>query len=263
MPIDFHQHQNRYTYATRNADSGWAQAIQAIVAPHGALAEKRVADIGCGGGIYSLAWQALGAGSVRGVDFSAQMVTAAREKSAGVDNVSFSQGDATASGLEGESTDIVFERALIHHLKDYAACFAEARRVLAPGGLFIVQDRTPDDVALPGAPDHMRGYFFERYPRLLQVEAGRRPPVAKVEQAMRDAGFSQVQSQTLWEIRKTYPDFETLGKDLAARTGRSILHDLNDTELADLIAHIKSQLPANGPIVEKDRWTLWVGTKPS
>lgn len=261
MPIDFHQQQNRYTYATRNADNSWAHAMQALVAPHGALAQKRVADIGCGGGIYSLAWQALGARSVRGVDFSAEMIAAAREKAAGIGNVAFSQGEAGATGLPDGSADIVFERALIHHLQDYAACFAEARRVLAPGGLFIIQDRTPDDVALPGAPEHMRGYFFERYPRLLQVEAGRRPPLAKVEQALREAGFTDVGSQTLWEVRQTYTSFEPLGKDLAARTGRSILHDLGDDELADLIAHIKSQLPASGPIVEKDRWTIWAGVK--
>ncbi|HEX4325288.1 MAG TPA: class I SAM-dependent methyltransferase [Burkholderiales bacterium] len=261
MPIDFHQPQHRNTYATRDADNTWAEAMRAIAAPHGALAQQRVADIGCGGGIYSLAWHALGVAGVTGVDFSAAMVAAARDKAAGQSGISFQQGEATASGLPAAGADIVFERALIHHLQDYAACFAEARRVLGAGGLFIVQDRTPEDVALPGAPDHLRGYFFECFPRLLQVEAGRRPPRARVEQALRVAGFTQVQSQTLWEVRKTYTGFAPLEQDLAARTGRSILHELSDAELRELIAHIRARLPAAAPIVEKDRWTVWTGVK--
>src|SRR3954470_601792 len=77
--------------------------------------------------------------------------------------------------LPAASKNVVFERALIHHLKDYKACFAEAHRVLVPGGSLIVQDRTPDDVELPGSPEHVRGYFFERFPRLLAVELARRP----------------------------------------------------------------------------------------
>ena len=80
--------------------------------------------------------------------------------------------------------NIVFQRALIHHLKDYRPCFAEARRVLAPGGTLIVQDRTPDDVRLPGSAEHLRGYFFECFPRLLAVELARRPTDAAVRDAL-------------------------------------------------------------------------------
>jgi 2-polyprenyl-3-methyl-5-hydroxy-6-metoxy-1,4-benzoquinol methylase len=60
------------------------EAIRRIVDPAG----KRVADIGCGGGIYSQAWHALGA--------------------------------------DVASKNVIFERALIHHLKDYKACSSRA-----------------------------------------------------------------------------------------------------------------------------------------
>ena len=153
MSIDFHSTQNRNTYRGRQADSGWTDAIRRIVDPTG----KRVADIGCGGGIYSLAWHEAGAGDVMGVDFSEQMVAAAREQAAGLSGISFRQGDATATGLPSAGVDIVFHRALIHHLKGYEPCFAEARRVLVPGGRLIVQDRTPADVQLPGSAEHIRG----------------------------------------------------------------------------------------------------------
>lgn len=256
MAIDFHARANRETYADRRASAVWAEAIRRLVDPTG----RRVADIGCGGGIYSRKWREIGAGEVVGVDFSAEMIGAARERASGLSRVSFCQGDAAATGLPTGSVDIVFQRALIHHLKDYAACFAEARRLLVPGGRLIIQDRTPADVELPGSPDHIRGYFFERFPRLLAVESGRRPTEAAVRQALQAAGFGRIESTTLWEVRKIHPDVEHLEQDLTARTGRSILHELDDSELADLIATISARLPPRDAIIEKDRWTLWSAT---
>ncbi|MBI2738423.1 MAG: class I SAM-dependent methyltransferase [Rhodospirillales bacterium] len=253
MAIDFHSRANRNTYASRRADTGWKDAMRRIVDP----SDKRVADIGCGGGIYSRAWRELGARTVTGVDFSRAMVDAAREQSAGRADVSFQQGDAAATGLPAASADIVFQRALIHHLRDYGPCFGEARRVLAPGGTLVVQDRTLDDVRLPGSAEHLRGYFFECFPRLLAIETGRRPTDAAVRAALDAAGFVKVGTTVLWEVRKVHGGWQKLEQDLAKRTGRSILHDLDDKELAELIACIDKQLPAAGPVVEKDRWTVW------
>ena len=158
------------------------------------------------------------------------------------------------------SADIVFERALIHHLPGYEPCFAEARRVLAPGGTLIVQDRTPQDVGLPGSPEHLRGYFFECFPRLLAVENARRPTDAAVRAALAATGFHAIESRPLWEVRKTHETRDRLRQDLATRTGRSILHDLDDHELDTLISFIETRLPADGPIVEQDRWTVWSAT---
>jgi ubiquinone/menaquinone biosynthesis C-methylase UbiE len=256
MAIDFHSKANRGTYAGRRADAGWIEAIRRIVDP----ADKRVADIGCGGGIYSLAWHEIGAHAVTGVDFSEQMVAAAREQAAGLSTVSFQQGEAAATGLPAAATDIVFQRALIHHLPSYEPCFAEARRVLVPGGTLIVQDRTPADVQLPGSTEHIRGYFFECFPRLTTIEAARRPTDAAVRSALQATGFGKIQSFSLWEVRRTHENRERLRQDLAARTGRSILHDLGDSELEELILHIEARMPPRGPIVEKDRWTLWSAT---
>lgn len=258
MSIDFHSSENRYTYAARNADSGWSTAINSVLDP----ADKRVADIGCGGGIYSVAWAELGAKEVTGVDFSAEMVSAAQEKSATRAGISFQLGTAEKTGLASESMDIVFERALIHHIKDYDACFAEAFRVLAPGGKLLIQDRTPDDVQVAGSTVHIRGYFFECFPRLQEIESNRRPTDERVSSALLKAGFGNLQAIKLWEIRKTHENVEDLKTDLRNRTGRSILHELNDEELANLISFISGRVDTDQPIKEMDRWTLWCAEKP-
>lgn len=257
MKIDFHAPANRYSYASREVQPDWAALVRPLVDP----AAKRVVDIGCGGGLYSAAWADLGAAEVTGVDFSAEMVRTATEKNRGRTSIVFKQGDALATGLPSESADIVFERALIHHLTDYDACFREAARLLVRGGRAIVQDRTPEDVSLPGSPDHIRGYFFECFPWLLETEKARRPTDQAVGGALGRAGFGALQTITVWETRKRYEDFRGFAADLRARVGRSILHALTDAELNKLVDFIGQRLPTNAPLVEKDRWTIWSGTK--
>lgn len=259
MPINFHDEKNRHSYATRSADESWKSTIRSLLDPRG----LRVADIGCGGGIYSQAWVELGAISVIGVDSSEVMVEAAREQSADVSNLSFTMGDACGTGLDDHSVDLVFERALIHHLKELGPAMVEAYRILAPSGRIIVQDRTPEDVGLPGSPEHIRGYFFEEFPQLLSIEQARRWPGERVRLAMVNAGFRNITEQSIWETRRVYADFAELANDLRNRTGRSILHDLSDSELEDLINLIGRRIPQNRRIVERDRWTFWVGERES
>ncbi|CAJ1002958.1 MULTISPECIES: class I SAM-dependent methyltransferase [Brevibacillus] len=257
MRIDFHAEQNRYAYAGRRADASWMEAICGWLDPVG----RRVADIGCGGGIYTKAWAEMGASAVVGVDFSQVMLEAAKETCRDCPNVTLVRGDALRTGMPGESTDVVFARALIHHLDELDGFFAEAARLLVPGGLAIVQDRTMEDVSLPGSPTHLRGYFFSRFPRLLELEKERRPADSDVQDAMRTAGFQAIHRDVLWETRRVYSGWEELEQDLLKRNGRSILHALSDEELRALVAAMKQEIASDGIIVERDRWTIWIGTK--
>ncbi len=258
MPIDFHDPRNAHTYDTRAADPTWVATISAIVSPEG----KRVLDIGCGGGVYSRAFAELGAASVTGVDFSAAMLESARALCADLPQVTFQQGDALATDLPDASADLVYERALLHHLTDLPACVAEAYRLLAPGGVDLAQDRTPEDIQLPAVPEHLRAYFHERYPRLLKIELRRRPRSEDVLAALTNASFTQIETHHFWETRRVYATFDELADDLRHRVDRSILHELSDAELADLIDYIRERLPEHGPYPDASRWTLWWGVKP-
>ena len=256
MPIDFHDAVNRRTYSGRSAHESWRQAVVGLVDPVGAA----VVDIGCGGGTYTRAWHDLGATTVTGVDFSEPILDSARTAHGDLPGVFFRQGDAAATGLDGSCADIVFARALIHHVPDLAAFATEAARLLRSGGVVLVQDRTPEDVARPGAPTRPRGWFFDVFPRLLAVENSRRPTAGAVSAALGSAGFGTLTVAGLEEVRRCYADRQDYLGEIAQRTGRSILHELSDAELDHLVDELRHRLPA-GPLVEQDRWTLWRGVR--
>jgi SAM-dependent methyltransferase len=228
------------------------------VNPDGAV----VVDVGCGGGTYTRAWSELGARRVVGVDSSPPVLDSAREDHGALPGVEFVEGDAAATGLPDREADVVFERALVHHVADLAPVVAEARRLLRPGGMYLVQDRTPEDVALDGSTDHPRGWLFEVFPRLLDVENGRRRPADAVTQALIVGGFVDVATSSLWEVRRRYAAREDYLAEIRRRTGRSILHDLDDEEIDHLVTELRRRLP-EGPLVEQDRWTVWSARRPA
>jgi len=255
--MDFHNKENRWSYSTREADPVWVEKIRELNDPAG----KDVLDIGCGGGIYTKALADMGAAHVTGVDFSEPLLQSAQEKMSAYTNVNFHLGDAQATHLPSASYDFILERAVIHHLKDLNACFEEAFRLLQPGGAYLIQDRTPKDCLLEGSPTHIRGYFFEKFPRLAERETARRHSREKVVKGIEEAGFQQVLAHEFWEVRKTYQTVQELKEDLLNRTGRSILHELTDDELYVLVDEMSEKIGFKGPIQEKDRWTIWKAVK--
>ncbi len=263
MPIDFHAKQNRFSYAMREADATWKSLIQEIVDVRG----KEVIDVGCGGGIYTLALVEMGAAHVTGIDFSQETVQAAQEQFRGLQNISFAVGDAMNTELQSERYDVVLERALIHHFKqeDLAACFAEALRLLKPGGVLIVQNRAPEDCLLPGSETHVRRYIVSRFPKLIEKDIARRHESPVVTAMLHQVGFQSVEERKLWETRQVYKGVDELAGDLLACTGRSILHGLTDAELHELVDDMRKELKQHEgqEIVEQDRWTVWSGVRRS
>lgn len=163
--------------------------------------------------------------------------------------------------MEQASCDLILERALIHHFEELQPCFTEAYRLLRPGGVLLIQDRTPEDCLLSGSPEHIRGYFFSCFPGLTELETDRRHTSAQVGKDLEECSFHSIEKHTLWEVRQVHETKEKLLADLRARLGRSILHALEDDELEKLVVYIDECITEETDIVERDRWTIWKAVK--
>ncbi|MGA9174386.1 MAG: SAM-dependent methyltransferase, partial [Thermoactinomyces sp.] len=68
-------------------------------------------------------------------------------------------------------------------------------------------------------------------------------------------------SQSLWETRKTYASFDQFANETLNRSGRSILHELTDQEIKELIRFIAKKIETDAPIIDRDRWSIWIAVR--
>lgn len=116
-----------------NVDARWRRQSATLLSLTGS---ERLLDACCGTGDLALAMLEGGAGEVVGTDFSPAMIERARVKGAG--RVAFSVADTTDLPFADASFDVATIGFGVRNLEDMDAGFREIRRVLRPGGRFLV-----------------------------------------------------------------------------------------------------------------------------
>jgi ubiquinone/menaquinone biosynthesis C-methylase UbiE len=114
-------------------------------------AGKKILDVGCGPGIFTARYAAVGA-DVVGIDFSEQMIKIAKDQFPRID---FQVADAERLPFDDQSFDFVIGIHVVHHLARPRRMFESVCRVTKPGGHFAFT-----------LPDQLRqqsfGSFFPR-----------------------------------------------------------------------------------------------------
>jgi len=165
-----------------------AAAIGARVA----LTQKmRALDVGCGTGLLSLPLAGY-LGHITCIDTSAGMLEVLAEKIAvqGISNLTPKRHDLAADDMPQAGFDVIMSSMTLHHIVDTDAILAKFAAHLKPGGWLCVADLDHEDGSFHGAdvPVH---HGFERE--------------ALAERARR-AGFTEVQFETIFSIRKEQND---------------------------------------------------------
>jgi tRNA (cmo5U34)-methyltransferase len=131
---------------------------------------KRILDIGCGAGNYSLKMlEKLSGVEVTLVDLSEPMLQRARERvsAAGAGKIQIVQGDVREIELGVESFDIVLAAAVLHHLREeseWLAVFSKIHRALPSGGSFWIFDMVQQE--LPAVQGEMMRRYGEYLAKL-------------------------------------------------------------------------------------------------
>lgn len=148
---------------------------------------ETLVDLGCGRGqdVVRAAGRVGPTGRAVGVDATEEMLEKARS---GVPpflaNATFVKSDLAALDLPAGFADVAISNCAINHARDKAAVYAEIRRILRPGGRFVVSDV----IAEEALPESVRSD-----PAAWAACYGGAIPEAEYLGAIRAAGFGSVE----------------------------------------------------------------------
>jgi SAM-dependent methyltransferase len=155
-------------FASAYSDDNAANATNAYyerpasLALLGDVAGQRVLDAGCGPGAHAAELVARGA-QVTGVDGSAALLELARHR-LGPDVPLHHADLAEPLPLPDNAFDAVLAALVMHYLEDWVPTLREFRRVLVPGGRFVMSTHHPTmDHALSGRDNYFQTYEWSEY----------------------------------------------------------------------------------------------------
>ena len=151
-----------------------------------------VFDLGCGPGYFArrlVDW--LPNIQLMALDSDANMLSHARAQLG--DRASVVQARVDNTGIQEHSFDFVLARLVFQHLREPLAVATEARRLLKPGGRFVVTDIDDDlfGIVEPSVPGFTK--LLARYGEAQAARGGNRRVGRTLLRLLREAGFDELE----------------------------------------------------------------------
>ncbi len=157
---------------------------------------RRILDIGCGTGwLTSALARAFPDSETIGVDIAPAMASRA---AAAAKTARFVASDCQALPLRDGSVDVIGSNLTFQWVTDITGAFAEARRVLAPGGLLMLSTLGPGTFAEMAESLESAGFIGS-------PAASGFADATMVETSLRGAGYAEVEVETR-PVRVVYRD---------------------------------------------------------
>ncbi|MCE2852249.1 MAG: class I SAM-dependent methyltransferase [Chloroflexaceae bacterium] len=176
--------------------------LQGLIAATALTGRERVIDVGCGAGHVTVAL-APKAHHITAVDLTQAMLdqTTAQVSARGYTNVSTHRADVAALPFADAAFDVAVSRYAAHHFADPLAALREVRRVLVPGGRWLLVD-----VVSPPSP--MADTYLNTVEILRDPSHVRDHSVAQWLEMCAQAGFVAQHVQT-WSVRLEFTSWVT------------------------------------------------------
>ena len=115
---------------------------------------RAVADLGCGSGRTARWLASKGVSTIDGVDLTPEMLSRARDLGL---HRRLDEADVRATPLPAATYDVAVCSLVDEHLPELRELYAEARRLLADGGAFVIVGYHPYFIMDAGMPTHFDG----------------------------------------------------------------------------------------------------------
>jgi len=182
------------------------------------IQNKRVLDIGCGIGGPAFVFAEKYGANVVGIDIESELIARARKHAKDLEIDSRCEFILVEPGpmpFPDGSFDFVLSSGVIMQIEDKPQVFAEALRVLKPGGVLSSYDWMKPDREFS---DDMR-YWFKMERLTYDMKT-----FAEYETLLRDAGFIEIQlsDRSDWYRRKVRKEYEQIQEELFPRMVKSL-----------------------------------------
>jgi ubiquinone/menaquinone biosynthesis C-methylase UbiE len=214
---------------------------------------KRLIDLGCGTGRWTIPLAERTGCEAVGVDNSPGMLAKAREKDSD-GRVTWLEADVEyLDTVERESFDCALMSLIMHHVHDHLTTFRGVYRILRLGGVVLVRQGTLEQI--------LNDVSHRFFPETVSIDLARTPLRSQVEGWLGRAGFEDVQAELVKQT--SYPSNDRLLSALRLRVC-SALRMISDEAFEAGLRRVEEYVEEHpdDESIRQDLFTLFSARKP-